>query len=222
MSSQTSGPLTRGGVGRRCADADPLAMPSVTAVAAATSVRRVTASPNALSWDMSSSPAGRNYSPSFSALLGLQPSGRGLVRNNSFGSRVLLRGAGTRASTKEPSMPSARLLTILLASAGLVISGAVAAPQGKGPSQDRGQEKGQQQAAKHKHVHMNGHNLLGAKLKQNGHHEVGKLGNRTLTADVENGKVKNMAAGDLPAKRVKTTMKIASLEGGVIPVPAGG
>ena len=118
-------------------------------------------------------------------------------------------------------MPSARLLTILLASAGLVISGAVAAPQGKGPSQDRGQEKGQQQAAKHKHVHMNGHNLLGAKLKQNGHHEVGKLGNRTLTADVENGKVKNMAAGDLPAKRVKTTMKMA-FEGGVIPVPAGG
>src|SRR6266446_52621 len=117
-------------------------------------------------------------------------------------------------------MPSARLLTILLASASLVISAAAAAPQGKGPPQDRG-EKGQQQAAKHKPAHMNGHNVLGAKLKQNGHPDVGKLGNRTVTADVANGKVNNMAAGDLAAKRVKTNMKMA-FEGGVIPVPAGG
>ena len=120
-------------------------------------------------------------------------------------------------------MPTKRLVTIMLASASLIISGAVAAPQGKGPPQDRGgqqqENKGQQQAAKHKHVHQNGHNALGAKLKQNGKHEVGKLGNRTVTADVENGKVKNMAAGDLPMKRVKSKMKMASLEGGVFAVP---
>ena len=121
-------------------------------------------------------------------------------------------------------MPTKRLVTIMLASASLIISGAVAAPQGKGPPQDRGgqqqENKGQQQAAKHKHVHQNGHNALGAKLKQNGKHEVGKLGNRTVTADVENGKVKNMAAGDLPMKRVKTTMKMASVDVRALPVVA--
>jgi hypothetical protein len=39
----------------------------------------------------------------------------------------------------------------------------------------------------------------------------------TVTADVKNGKVANMAAGDLAAKRVKTKMKMASIDGGVIP-----
>jgi len=125
-------------------------------------------------------------------------------------------------------MPTRRLLTILLASASLVIAGGVAARdngQGKGPPQERGQQqesKGQQQAAKHKHMHKNGHNLLGAKLKQNGKHDVDRIANRTVTADVENGKVKNMSAGDLPVKRVKSKMKMASLDGGVIMVPGGG
>jgi hypothetical protein len=124
-------------------------------------------------------------------------------------------------------MANAKVLTALLAGASLLIAGELAAaPQGKGPPGERGQqqqgEKGQKQAAKHNHKHMNGHNLLGAKLKQNGKHEVGKLKDRTVTADVENGKVKNMAAGDLPMKRVKSNMKMASLEDGVIRVPSGG
>ena len=123
-------------------------------------------------------------------------------------------------------MPNARLLTILLASASLVMTGAAGArqnDQGKGPpgQQDR-ENKGQQQAAKHNHKHKNAHNILGMKLKQNGKHDVDKIGNRTVSAEVQNGKVKNMTAGDLPMKRVKTMMKMASLGNGVIPVPSGG
>ena len=69
---------------------------------------------------------------------------------------------------------------------------------------------------------MNGHNLLGEKLKQDGKHEVGKLANRSVTAEVKKGKVTNMAAGDLPMKRVRTKMKMAMTEGGIIPVAWGG
>ena len=126
-------------------------------------------------------------------------------------------------------MANVKVLTAMLAGASLLIAGQLAAaPQGKGPPGERGQqqqqgEKGQKQAAKHMHKHKNGHNLLGAKLKQNGKHEVDKLGNRTVTADVSNGKVTNMAAGDLPVKRVKSNMKMAMLQdGGVIYVPGGG
>jgi len=39
---------------------------------------------------------------------------------------------------------------------------------------------------------------------------------------VKNGKVVNMAAGDLPMKRVKTTMKMAETENGIIPVAWNG
>ena len=74
-------------------------------------------------------------------------------------------------------------------------------------------DKGAKQEKKaHKHQHNNGHNALGAKIKQNGKHEVGKLANRTVTADVQNGKVKTMAAGDLPVKRVKSKQKMAMLD----------
>jgi hypothetical protein len=36
--------------------------------------------------------------------------------------------------------------------------------------------------AKGPHKHINGHNALGAKLKQNGKHEVGKAGKETPPA----------------------------------------
>jgi hypothetical protein len=114
------------------------------------------------------------------------------------------------------------LFTMLLACAGVMAAGDIAVArnndQGKGPSDN----KGQQQAAKHKHNDKNGHDALGEKLKQNGKHDVGKFGNRTVMAEVQNGKVKNMSASDLPAKRVKSKMKMASLDGGIIPVAAGG
>jgi hypothetical protein len=56
--------------------------------------------------------------------------------------------------------------------------------------------------AKNQH-HNNGHSLLGAKLSQNGKHEIGKIGNNAVTADVNNKKVVNMSAGNLPARKVK-------------------
>ena len=77
------------------------------------------------------------------------------------------------------------------------------------------QEKAEHGKAR-KHARMNGHNLLGD--KHDGKHQFGKLANRNVTADVKRGKVVNMAAGDLPMKRVKTKMKMAETEGGIIPV----
>ena len=63
--------------------------------------------------------------------------------------------------------------------------------------------------AKNEH-HNNGHNLLGAKLNQNGKHEIGRIGNNAVTAEVNNKKVVNMSAGNLPARKVKSNKKMAS------------
>ena len=65
--------------------------------------------------------------------------------------------------------------------------------------------------AKGSHKHMNGHNALGAKLKQNGKHAVGKAGKESVIAEVSNGKVVSMSAGSLPVKKVKSKRKMASL-----------
>ncbi len=65
--------------------------------------------------------------------------------------------------------------------------------------------------AKGPHRHHDGHNALGAKLKQNGKHQVGKAGKETVLAEVNNGKVVGMTAGSLPVKKVKTTKKMAGL-----------
>ena len=61
------------------------------------------------------------------------------------------------------------------------------------------------------HKHHDGHALLGGKLHQNGKHEVGKLGNNTVTAEVNNNKVINMTAGNLRAKKVRSKQKMAGL-----------
>jgi hypothetical protein len=118
-------------------------------------------------------------------------------------------------------MAMKRFWVTVAASASLLVAGDLALArnndQGKGPDQ-----KSQEHGKGHKHAHMNGHNLLGAKLKQDGKHEVGKLSNRSVTAEVKNGKVANMAAGDLPVKRVKTKMKMAMLESGIVPIAWGG
>ncbi len=76
--------------------------------------------------------------------------------------------------------------------------------------------------AKGPHKHMNGHDALGAKLKQNGKHEVGKAGKETVSAEVNNGKVVNMTAGSLPVKKVKSKKKMAGLDSGDIKVAANG
>jgi hypothetical protein len=50
--------------------------------------------------------------------------------------------------------------------------------------------------AKNQH-HNNCHNLLGAKLNQDGKHEIAKIGNNSVTAEVSNKKV-NTAIGIPP------------------------
>src|SRR5262249_37388707 len=64
--------------------------------------------------------------------------------------------------------------------------------------------------AKNAH-HVDGHNLLGAKLNQNGKHEISKIGNNAVTAEVSNKKVAGMSAGNLPAKKVKSNKKMAEI-----------
>ena len=73
-----------------------------------------------------------------------------------------------------------------------------------------------QQPAK-KHQHKNGHNLVGAKLKQNGRHQIDKAGQATVSAEVNNGKVTAMSAnhpqkGNLPARKVKSRQNMAEME----------
>ena len=75
--------------------------------------------------------------------------------------------------------------------------------------------------AKNQH-HNNGHNLLGAKLNQNGRHEVGKIGNNAVAAEVNNKKVVNMSAGNLPARKVKSNKKMADVEFGGVRIAANG
>src|SRR5262249_59212526 len=88
-----------------------------------------------------------------------------------------------------------RALLSFVVSVGLLVAGGVA-------------------LAKNQH-HNNGHNLLGAKLNQNGKHEVGKAGNATVTAEVSNKKVVNMSAGSLPVRKVKSKKKMAGVDSGI-------
>src|SRR5258708_10785995 len=63
--------------------------------------------------------------------------------------------------------------------------------------------------AKNSH-HNNGHNLLGPKLHQNGKHDVGKIGNNAVTAEVNDDKACGMSAGSLQARKVTSNKKLAS------------
>jgi hypothetical protein len=99
-------------------------------------------------------------------------------------------------------MLSRRTLVSLVASIGMMVAGGVA-------------------LAKNQH-HNNGHNLLGAKLNQNGKHEIGKAGNATVTAEVTNKKVVNMSAGNFPVRKVKSNKKMADVGLGSIQVAANG
>ena len=110
--------------------------------------------------------------------------------------------------------------TALFVSASLIMCGTFATAQ---PGQEKKAGKanaagGQERGKGHKHTQKSGHNLLGAKLKQNGKHVLGKLANRDVTADVKNGKVTGMAAGDLPMKRVKSKQKMAMIDSAIIPI----
>jgi hypothetical protein len=114
-----------------------------------------------------------------------------------------------------------RFLVGLCGCAALLMVAPTATAQGGGKK--GGDAKQHQQAgakgggkAKHQHHNRNGKSLLGAKLKQDGKHAVGKFKNRDVTAEVKRGKVVAMAAGDIAPKRVRTKTKMASASGGLI------
>jgi len=108
----------------------------------------------------------------------------------------LARGSGVviihHARRREVAMINRRTLVSLALSASLLIVAGAA-------------------LAKNEH-HSDGHNLLGAKLGQNGKHEVGRIGSNAVTAEVNNKKVVGMSAGNLPVKKVKSNKKMAGLD----------
>ena len=75
--------------------------------------------------------------------------------------------------------------------------------------------------AKNAH-HHNGHDLLGPKINQNGKHEIHKIGNNSVAAEVNNKKVVNMSAGSLPVRKVKSNKKMAEVGLGGVKIAANG
>jgi hypothetical protein len=81
-----------------------------------------------------------------------------------------------------------------------------------------------------KKIHKNGKNLLGAKIKRNGKHQVdkvGKGGKATVDADVKDGKVASMSITDaegkeITGKKVKTKKKMAEVTPHVMNAAATG
>jgi hypothetical protein len=68
--------------------------------------------------------------------------------------------------------------------------------------------------AKKAHHHNNGQQLLGEKIKSNGHHVIHKKGEYTTSVEVKDGKiagvhVKHAKKGDVPVKKYKSSKKMA-------------
>lgn len=110
-----------------------------------------------------------------------------------------------------------RTMISLASCAALALAGAAfAEPKGQkgGGGGQQHQQKGAKGPghAKHQHHNHGGHAMLGAKLKHDGKHAVGKFKGKDVTAEVKRGKVVAMAAGDMPAKRVRTKMKMAAAD----------
>jgi hypothetical protein len=69
--------------------------------------------------------------------------------------------------------------------------------------------------------HHNGQQLLGEKVKTNGHHVIHKKGNYTTSVEVKDGKVAGVHVthakkGDVPVKKYKTNQKMALTGGHVV------
>ena len=100
-----------------------------------------------------------------------------------------------------------RYLVTVLAVIGLMAMVGSADAQGKGKGKGKG-----------KHNHLSGQQLLGDKIKANGHHVIHKSGKYTVSAAVKDGKVaglnvKHSEKGDVPVKKYKTTKKMAERVG---------
>jgi hypothetical protein len=117
-----------------------------------------------------------------------------------------------------------RIWAGLIGSAALVLASPLAAAPpdkaakgGQAEQKEHGQAKADSaKKAKHNHKNNSGHAMLGAKLKQDGKHSVGKFKDRDVVAEVKGGKVHNMTAGDMQAKRVRTKTKMAASDGAFI------
>lgn len=71
--------------------------------------------------------------------------------------------------------------------------------------------------AKGKHHHLNGQQLLGDRIKQDGNHKLDKRGDYEATVQVSGGKVagvkvKHATKGDVPVTKYKTDKKMAQAE----------
>jgi hypothetical protein len=109
---------------------------------------------------------------------------------------------GNRATRRETCMFNRRTIMTLVISTSLLATAGFA-------------------LAKNAH-HNNGHNLLGGKLHQNGKHEVGKIGNNSVVAEVSNDKVVGMSAGNLPVQKVKSNKKMAGSAVDTVQIAANG
>ena len=104
-----------------------------------------------------------------------------------------------------------RYLASVLAVICLIAMVSSADAQGKGKG--KGHEKG-----KGKHHHHSGQQLLGDKIKTNGHHVLHQNGKYTASVNVKDGKitgmdVKHSEKGAVPVKKYKTTKKMAARTG---------
>jgi len=63
--------------------------------------------------------------------------------------------------------------------------------------------------------HLDGHALLGAKLKQNGKHKIHSAGKADVFAEVNNGKVVALNAAGMQVKKVKSKQKLAESRPGI-------
>jgi len=117
--------------------------------------------------------------------------------------------------------PIARKVALACAVAAIAVHGAgYAQPKEKGGG--KGHEGKEKKAKQHKH--QNGKDLLGGKIKKNGHHELQRHGKHTASVDVQDGKIRGVSVkhdekGEVPVKKYKTNRKMAdATAGGVMPV----
>lgn len=115
-----------------------------------------------------------------------------------------------------------RFLSVLIAAIGVfAFAGTTFADKPEGKSahdkQATHQEKGDKQAHQKKAHHKDGKQMLGDKIKSNGHHVIAQSGDITAAVEVKNGKIAGLHAkhakkGDLAVTKYKTTKKMAQAE----------
>jgi hypothetical protein len=114
------------------------------------------------------------------------------------------------------------ILSLLVAATSLFgfESSFAAKPEAKAAHENKPaqQEKADRQGGHAKKAHhQNGKQLLGDKIKSNGHHVIAQKGDVTASVEVKDGKIAGLHAkhakkGDLPVTKYKTHQKMARAE----------